>query len=340
MSNRYSLPFHMTDEITNLISEISEMLGALSVDTHFSPDPVLRRKNRIKTIHSSLAIEQNTLSLDQVTDVIDGKRVLGPPKDIREVKNAYEAYERMSEFDPCSMEDLLTVHGLMTRDVTPESGRFRSGNVGVFQNGQLIHAGTPAAYVPEVMEQLFSWLRTSSAHPLIKSCIFHYEFEFIHPFADGNGRTGRFWQSLILQRWKPIFAWLPVETLIHERQAGYYEALNAANTQGESTVFAAFMLSVIRDALKEIRENQARHVVENVGINVVENVVENVGEKRKTLLTILRRNPQITAKEIGSLMNLSSRQVERLLAGLKNDGTITRQGPPKKGWWEIKEYHG
>lgn len=333
MSDRYSPPFHLTDEIAELSIEIGELIGMVSVNAGLSPDPRLRRENRIRTVYSSLAIEQNTLSLDQVTDVIDGKRVLGPPKDIREVKNAYEAYERMNEFDPCSMEDLLTVHGLMTRDVTPESGRFRSGNVGVFQNGQLIHAGTPAAYVPEVMEQLFSWLRESTQHPLIKSCIFHYEFEFIHPFADGNGRTGRFWQSLILQRWKPIFAWLPVETLIHERQAGYYEALNAANSQGESTAFVAFMLLVIRDALKEIRENQNRHAVKNVG----DNVGINVGEKREALLMILRRKPRASAKEIAELMNLSSRQVERLLAGLKSDGTITRQGSPKKGWWEISE---
>lgn len=333
MSDRYSPPFHLTDEIAELSIEIGELIGMVSVNAGLSPDPRLRRENRIRTIYSSLAIEQNTLSLDQVTDVIDGKRVLGPPKDIREVKNAYEAYERMSEFDPCSMEDLLTVHGLMTRDVTPESGRFRSGNVGVFQNGQLIHAGTPAAYVPEVMERLFSWLRESSQHPLIKSCIFHYEFEFIHPFADGNGRTGRFWQSLILQRWKPIFAWLPVETLIHERQAGYYEALNAANSQGESTAFVAFMFLVIRDALKEIRENQNRHAVKNVG----DNVGINVGEKREALLMILRRKPRASAKEIAELMNLFSRQVERLLAGLKSDGTITRQGSPKKGWWEISE---
>lgn len=334
MSDHYSPPFHMTDEIAELSIEIGELIGMVSVNAGLSPDPRLRRENRIRTVYSSLAIEQNTLSLDQVTDVIDGKRVLGPPKDIREVKNAYEAYERVSEFDPCSMEDLLTVHGLMTRDVTPESGRFRSGNVGVFQNGQSIHAGTPAAYVPEVMEQLFSWLRTSSAHPLIKSCIFHYEFEFIHPFADGNGRTGRFWQSLILQRWKPIFAWLPVETLIHERQAGYYEALNAANTQGESTVFAAFMLSVIRDALKEIKENQNRHVVEKVG----KNVGKNVG-KEDAVRMILRKQPHATAKMIAEMTQLSSRQVERILAKLKKDGVLIRRGSRTNGWWEINEQH-
>ena len=225
--NEYSPPFHMTDEITGLVIQIGELVGAVSVDAGLSPDPRLRRESRIRTIYSSLAIEQNTLSLDQVTDVIDGKRVLGPPKDIREVKNAYEAYERMELFDPCSMDDLLAAHRLMMRDLVTEAGRFRAGNVGVFREGQLIHAGTPAAYVPEVMAQLFAWLRESGLHPLIKSCVFHYEFEFIHPFADGNGRTGRFWQSLILQRWKPIFAWLPVETLIRERQEDYYAALNS-----------------------------------------------------------------------------------------------------------------
>ena len=329
----YSPPFHLTDEIAELSIEIGELIGMVSVNAGLSPDPHLRRENRIRTVYSSLAIEQNTLSLDQVTDVIDGKRVLGPPKDIREVKNAYEAYERMSEFDPCSMEDLLTVHGVMTRDVTPESGRFRSGNVGVFQNGQLIHAGTPAAYVPEVMEQLFSWLRTSSAHPLIKSCIFHYEFEFIHPFADGNGRTGRFWQSLILQRWKPIFAWLPVETLIRERQEEYYAALNAANSQGESTAFVAFMLSVIRDALEELRQNQRLHVVNSVA----ENVVDQREQNRRSLLAIVKQRPKSSAREIALLMNLSPRQIQRIMADLQADGKLIRHGSPRNGFWEAAD---
>lgn len=329
----YSPPFRMTDEITGLVIEIGELVGAVSVDAGLSPDPRLRRKNRIRTVYSSLAIEQNTLSLDQVTDVIDGKRVLGPPKDIREVKNAYEAYERMELFDPCSMDDLLAAHRLMMQDLVSEAGRFRAGNVGVFREGQLIHAGTPAAYVPEVMAQLFAWLRESGLHPLIKSCVFHYEFEFIHPFADGNGRTGRFWQSLILQRWKPIFAWLPVETLIRERQEDYYAALNAANSQGESTAFVAFMLSVIRDALEELRQNQRLHVVNNGA----ENVVDQREQNRRSLLAIVKQRPKSSAREIALLMNLSPRQIQRIMADLQADGKLIRHGSPRNGFWEAAD---
>ena len=324
----YSPPFHMTDVITAHVIAIGELVGIVSVDAGLSPDPHLRRESRIRTVYSSLAIEQNTLSLDQVTDVVNGRRVLGPPKDIREVQNAYDAYEQMAAFDPCSLEDLLAAHRLMMQDLVPEAGRFRSGNVGVYRQGQLIHAGTPAAYVPEVMAQLFDWLRQSPQHPLIKSCIFHYEFEFIHPFSDGNGRTGRFWQSLLLQRWKPLFAWLPVETLIHERQAGYYEALNAANTQGEATVFVEFMLSVIRDALLEIKENQSRHVGVNVGVNV---------GKENAVLHILRRYPQASARMVADMAQLSSRQVERILAQLKRKGRLIRHGSPKAGYWQVTE---
>ncbi|MDO5326624.1 MAG: Fic family protein [Clostridia bacterium] len=329
----YSPPFRMTDEITGLVIEIGELVGAVSVDAGLSPDPMLRRENRIRTVYSSLAIEQNTLSLDQVTDVIDGKRVLGPPKDIREVKNAYEAYERMELFDPCSMDDLLAVHRLMMQDLVTEAGQFRAGNVGVFREGQLIHAGTPAAYVPEVMAQLFAWLRESGLHPLIKSCVFHYEFEFIHPFADGNGRTGRFWQSLILQRWKPIFAWLPVETLIRERQEEYYAVLNAANSQGESTAFVAFMLSVIRDALEELRQNQRLHVVNNDA----ENVVDQREQNRRSLLTIVKQRPKCSAREIALLMNLSPRQIQRIMADLQADGKLIRHGSPRNGFWEVAD---
>ena len=327
----YSPPFHMTDEITNLISEISEMLGALSVDTHFSPDPVLRRKNRMRTIHSSLAIEQNTLSLDQVTAVIEGKRVFGPPKDIQEVKNAFEAYERMGALDPLSLDDLLTAHRLMMRDLTPDAGCFRSGNVGVFQGDQLVHAGTPAQYVPEVMSQLFSWLRSATVHPLVKGCLFHFEFETIHPFSDGNGRTGRLWHSLILQQWRPILAWLPVESMVREHQEEYYQTLNGGQRQGDGTDFTAFMLRMLRGTLEEIRQDQQLHDA----INGVDHGVDHQEQTRRSLLAIVKQRPRSSAREIALLMNMSPRQIQRVMADLQADGRLIRHGSPRNGSWEV-----
>lgn len=328
--SEYKPSFHLTDEIAGLGIEIGELLGELSVNPALSADPRLRRETRIRSIYSSLAIEQNTLSLDQVTDVINGKPVLGPPKDIREVRNAFEVYDHMADFDACSLEDLLTAHRMMMTDLVREAGCFRSGNVGVFSNGQLIHAGTPAAYVPEVMGHLFTWLRETSLHPLIKSSIFHYEFEFIHPFADGNGRIGRFWQTLILQKWKPVFAWLPVESMIHERQEDYYKALNDANSQGESTGFVAYMLAAIRDTMKNVITTQ-QHVGENVG----DHVGKNVGEM--SVIAILRRMPKASAGTIAEMTHLSARQIERILARLKQEGKIARHGSPRNGYWEIIE---
>jgi Fic family protein len=256
MSEEYKPPFQVTEEITDLTIEIGQYVGSVTAFETMHPNPVLRRENRIRTIHSSLAIEQNTLTLDQVTDLINGKRILGPPQDIREVKNAYEVYERAASLDPYSINDLLRAHKMMMVGLVKEAGVFRSGNVGVYAGTELIHMGTPANYVPELMEQLFSWLKKSKYHPLIKSCVFHFEFEFIHPFMDGNGRMGRLWQSLILQSWQQIFAWLPIETLVHENQDEYYRVLQLSDNAGDSTVFVEFMLRIILKALKELSENQ------------------------------------------------------------------------------------
>ena len=329
MSETYQPPFKMTEEITNLIVEIGEYVGSITAYESMHQNPVLRRESRIKSIYSSLAIEQNTLSLDQVTDVIEGKRVLGPPQDIREVKNAYEAYERVSALDPYSVKNLLLAHKLLMDGLVKEAGSFRSGNVGVYAGDQLIHAGTPAKYVPDLMAQLMTWLKESKLHPLVKSCIFHYEFEFIHPFADGNGRTGRLWQSLILQNWKEIFAWLPVETLVHEHQEEYYEVLGHADHEGDSTEFVEFMLRMIRDALKEISEDQNNDVVINVASNVVTN--------EDKVLALLRQDGKLTAKVLASSLGLTQRQVQRILAKLKETKKIIRHGASKNGYWEVTD---
>lgn len=249
--NSYKPPFHITDKMINLISEISEQVGRISLQKDQHINPHLRRENRIRTIHSSLAIEHNTLTLEQVTAIIDGKRVLGNPNEVREVQNAYEAYEMMLQFDPASIEDLLTAHRVMMGGLMKENGCFRSGGVGVFDGDVLIHMAPPAEFVPEQIRQLFEWYQRSSMHPLIKSAVFHYEFEFIHPFAHGNGRIGRMWHSLLLGQWKEVFFWLPIEELIKSRQQEYYDSLAQADKDADSAVFAELMLEIIRDTLSE-----------------------------------------------------------------------------------------
>ena len=217
----------------------------------------------------------------------------------------------------------------MMAGLVKEAGRFRSGNVGVYAGTQLIHAGTPAKYVPELIEQLFSWLKGSKYHPLIKSCVFHYEFEFIHPFADGNGRTGRLWQLLILQKWQPIFAWLPIETLVHTNQEEYYKVLQLADNAGESTLFVEFMLRMIRDALKELAETQSERQqsrADDVGRNVGLNVGANVGTNEEKLLLLLKQDGTLTAKVLAGTMGITQRQVERMIAKMKKEGILVRHG--------------
>ena len=250
--SKYKPPFHVTDRIVSLIAEISEQVGRITVLQEGTMSPRLRRENRIRTIHSSLAIEHNSLSLGQVTAILDGKRVLGNPNEIKEVQNAYEAYEMMLRLDPLSEDDLLKAHMLMMNGLISENGRFRSGGVGVFEGEALVHMAPPAKFVPEHIHNLFVWYEQSELHPLIKSAVFHYEFEFIHPFADGNGRLGRMWHSLLLGNWKELFFWLPMEELIQSRQSEYYETLGAADRQADSAGFVELMLEIIRDSLLEI----------------------------------------------------------------------------------------
>lgn len=245
----YEPPFERNDRIDFLCMDIAELVGMVPSNAPLAASPVLHRELRIKTIHSSLLIEGNALDPEAVTAILDGKRVLGDSHDIREVVNAKRAYDLIPELDPYSLEDLLTAHRAMMDGLVAEAGRFRSGNVGVFDGDALIHAGTPAPYVPEVMADLFGWLKTTPMHPLLASCVFHFEFEFCHPFADGNGRMGRLWHTLLLSRWRPVLEWLPVESTIRQRQAGYYAALAKSDAAGSSEAFVEFMLEAIRDSL-------------------------------------------------------------------------------------------
>ena len=290
--DKYEPPFTVTTKIINLVSEISEAVGKIQVTERMDANPRLRRENRIKTIHSSLAIENNTLSLEQVTAIISGKRVLGLPSEIQEVKNAFEAYEHILELDPFRVEDLLKAHGLMMSSLVREAGRFRSGGVGVFAGDKLIHMAPPADIVPMHISNLLDWVKKSEWNMLIKSCIFHYEFEFIHPFQDGNGRMGRMWQTLLLSKYKSLFVYLPIETLIKERQEEYYDCLAQADARADSGVFVEFLLQVIYDALTQTETE------------------EKVPEKVKELLEVMGEDP-MSAKELMGQLGLTRPQTFR-----------------------------
>ena len=306
-------PFEITNAILDDIAEIAELVGHVNALQDLSANPTLRRTNRIRTIYSSLAIEQNTLSLDQVTAVLNGKRVIAPPKDIAEVKNAYEIYEMMESLNPYSVDDLLSAHGVMTRGLVDESGCFRSGPVGVVdKQGNILHFGTLPDYVPGLVMELLNWVRESDFHMLIKSCVFHYELELIHPFADGNGRIGRLWHTLLLTQWKPMFAWLPVESIIHDRQDEYYQAINRSNNEAESTVFIEFMLSAMKEALMEA-----------VQVRNTENMSRE-DQRWYQIKRFLKKNGMITNADVREMFRVSSSTANRILAKMTDDGKIQK----------------
>ena len=243
----YVPPFSITNQMLTLVAQIAEKTGKVSNYRSFETKPHLRRNNRIRSIHSSLAIEANSLSLDEVKSVISGKTVIGPQKEIQEVKNAYRAYEMLGQFDPYSLDDLKKLHGVMTYLTVQESGVFRNHNEGVFNGDRCIFMAQPPEFVPGQMESLFAWMRNNrnEIHPLILSSVFHYEFVFIHPFADGNGRMARLWQTALLSEWNPIFQYLPLESRIHDFQDGYNDALAACHSAGNSNAIISFMLDKI-----------------------------------------------------------------------------------------------
>ena len=301
-------PFQITNKVIDYVAEISELIGRLTSAQHLSISPTLRRANRIRTIHGSLAIEQNTLTLEQVTAVLNGKQVLAPPKDIAEVKNAYEIYEQLEELDPYSVDDLLTAHGIMTRGLVEESGVFRSSPVGVVdQKGHVLHFGTLPQYVPDLVMELLEWAKNSEVHMLIRSCVFHYEFELIHPFADGNGRVGRLWHTLLLSKWNPAFAWLPVESMIHDRQQEYYEAINASNDAGESTVFVEFMLSTIKASLIDAI---------NASDEMSDGKMDKTAMRWKLIEEFLKTHDYIMNADVRTLCGVSAATANRVLADL------------------------
>ena len=306
-------PFESTNTMVDELAEIAELVGHEYASFGLSTNPTLRRTNRIRTIYSSLAIEQNTLSLEQVTAVLNGRHIIAPPKDISEVKNAYEIYEIMDSLDPYSPEDLLRAHGVMTKGLIEESGCFRSRPVCVVdKQGNVLHFGTLPDYVPGLVVELLDWVRDRELPMLIKSCVFHYELELIHPFSDGNGRIGRLWHTLLLTHWKPMFAWLPVESMIHDRPDEYYQDINHSNNEAESTNFIEFMLSVIKEAL-----------LEAVQTGSAEN--RSTEEQRwHQIKYFLEKNGTITNADVRKMLGVSAATANRILAMMTEKGRIKK----------------
>lgn len=293
----YRPPFTITNEILSYVSSISEKIGRINATNNLEAKPHLRKNNRIKSIHSSLKIEANSLSLGQVRDVINGKTVLGEQKEIQEVKNAYVAYEKFQEINLYSIKDLKQFHGIMTKYVVEESGDFRRGEEGVFNGDQCIFMAPPARLVSQLMDELFAWMKTAqkSVHPLILSSVFHYEFVFIHPFSDGNGRMARLWHTAILSKWKPIFEYIPIESQIEKFQEEYYDAIAKCHVAGESTIFIEFMLA------------QIDKILDDVSVQISEDN-NQLSEYLKRLLEVMEYDVPYTSNALMDKMGLKSKE--------------------------------
>lgn len=290
----YKPPFELTEEMIDLVSKIMENLGYLNSINELEKFPRLRRVSRLKSVQSSLAIENNTLSLEEISDVIDGRKVLGKQEDIQAAKNAFAAYKMISSIDAYDISSLLKVHRIMMSGLIADAGSFRSKGVGIFDfANNLVHMAPPAKIVFDNMRNLFVWLKTSDTNILIKSCVFHYEFEFIHPFSDGNGRMGRLWQTVILSKWKPIFEWIPIESIIKDNQEAYYKAIECSTKKSTSTPFIEFMLLCINDAIKDIVMNSRSHY-------------KHISRQVNALMEVIDVYPQST-KELMEKLHLKSK---------------------------------
>ncbi len=330
---RYQPPFTLTSEILNLVAEISLQIGRMDASA-LNASPQLRKQNRIKTLAGTLAIEGNTLSEAQITAVIEGKPVLGSVRELAEVKGAIAAYEALPSWQPDKVEHLLTAHGMMMSDILVNAGQFRDKAVGIHKGKAVHHIAPPAHRVSGLIADLAQWLKQSKDHPLLTSCVFHYEFEFIHPFSDGNGRMGRLWQTLILSQWQPLFLSLPLESVIKDHQQDYYQVLEDADQAADSTPFIRFMLSVITQTL-------AQNAPVNASVNALVNPkfaasLDVSGLKTpEAIVALLTVKPELTRQQLANMIGKDIRTIGRALAKLQQAGKITRIGSDKTGHWEV-----
>jgi Fic family protein len=318
--------YTISTKAINLLAQIAEKLGEIKGAGKYSRNLRLRKINRLRSIQSSLAIENNTLSLGQVADIIEGKRVLGLPYEIQEVKNAYQAYEHLLEYNPYNINDFLKAHQFMTADLFKDTGHFRSQGVGVYNGRQLVHAGAGYQFVPQLISDLFLWAQKTDIHPLIKSSIVHFEIELIHPFMDGNGRIGRLWQTLILSKWNELFAWLSVETVVYENQQNYYAALQTAEKTANSEVFIEFMLNAIFQALAELPTRKITDIFTDINTDKLSKAELEFLEQ---IAGYLDKNGEITNYRAQLLTNKSDVSVKKYLVKFVAIGLLQTEGQNK-----------
>ena len=316
----YKPPYTITSKMLTLSTSIGEELTKIEFEANKTITPMLRKKNRIKTLAGTLEIEGNFLGEDKITAILDGKKVLGTYEEVLEVEGAINAYKEFENYNYDNLDDLLRAHKILMKGILKTAGSFRDVNVGVGSKDGVSHVAPPFGVVSDLMRDLFKWLKDSDEHILIKSCVFHYEFEFIHPFSDGNGRIGRLWQSVILYHWRKVFSAIPTESIIRDNQERYYKVLEESGNLGESTPFVEFMLEVILQSIKSSVKNSVKSSV-------------NTEDK---ILEYLQQNPKTTIKELAKLLNLTTRAIEKQIASLKNDNRLIRVGSARKGHWELK----
>jgi len=318
----YQPPFTITSRMLNLVSEITETLTKIEIHEQHLITPYLRKINRIKTLAGTLEIEGNFLGEEKITALLDGKKVLATVLELAEVEGAIKAYENLQQFNPNSLNDLLKAHKILMGEILTTAGNFRNVNVKVGE-----HIAPKPSRVNDLMTNLFSWLKNSDEHLLLKSCIFHYEFEFIHPFSDGNGRIGRLWQSVILNQFNPLFSLMPTESIVKDHQEEYYSAIVNSTAQGESTPFIEFMLEMILISMQNlINENVPKNVPKNVPLKRLDKIVE-----------IMRENRDITIIELANILEVADKTIKRDVAKLKEQNRLKRVGSLKSGYWEVEE---
>jgi len=331
MTSGYIPPFTLTNKALTLVAEISEAIGRLTVQAEHEKLLRLRKVNRMRTVKGSLAIEGNTLTEQQITAILDGKRVIAPPKEVQEAHNAIAAYDEIRNWQATNPKDLLTAHGLLMKGLVEQAGMYRFKGVGVMSGDKVVHMAPQADRVPMLMTQLLTWLTQTDVHPLIASCVFHYEFEFIHPFDDGNGRMGRLWQTLILSKWHDVFINIPVESFVHQFQSDYYFSIRKSTELTDSSPFIEFMLQMILDAITTSAANQ------NDGVNDGVNDKVELSKLQQQMLLQIQATPKITIQELANQLTKSVRTIERHIKVLKEKNAIERVGSDKTGHWKLMQ---